>query len=150
MYTLGITLKPYVFWMLDQMGNEGNKPDSTTFVSILCACNHAGLIEKAESYLIGMVKGYDIIPSVEHYTCLIESLGRAGQINKAAELIAKLPFHPDIVMLSTFLGACIKWGNMKLGTLAFEHVMWLDKEESAPYMYMYNLCRDAGIQEEVC
>jgi hypothetical protein len=132
------------------MEQSGTMPDSTTFRSVLAACNHGGFVEKAEQCLILMTEGHRrIVRGLEHFTCMIELLGRVGQMNRAAEAIAKLPFHPDAVMLSTFLGACRKWGNMELGTLAFEQAMKLDQGETAPYMYMYNLCGDSSLRGDM-
>jgi pentatricopeptide repeat protein len=139
------------FRMMERMEQTGTMPDSATFRSALVACNHGGFVDEAERCLILMTPGHNnrVGLGLEHCTCMIELLGRAGQMNKAAEAVARLPFHPDAVMLSTLLGACRKWGNLELGTLAFEQAVWLDQVETAPYMYMYNLCKDSSIRGEM-
>jgi pentatricopeptide repeat protein len=137
--------------VLSRMEEAGAMPDSSTLGSVLAACNHGGFVDHAEQCLVRMAGPRDdcIVPGAEHFTRSIELLARAGQMNRAAEVVARLPFHPDAVMLSTLLGACRKSGDVELGTLAFEQAVALDRGGSAPYVYMYSLCGDSGVRGDL-
>ncbi|KAK0570565.1 hypothetical protein LWI29_003254 [Acer saccharum] len=99
------------------MGGEGNKaleyfyemqiigvkPDAITSVGVLVACSHSRLVDEGISHFNLMSKTYDIQPSIEHYGCLVDVLGRAGRIAEAEELIRNMPMAPDHFILGGYL-----------------------------------------------
>ena len=128
-----------VFRIFDKMINEGKKPNSVGFLSILCACSHGGLVDHGWKYFEAMWENYNIIPILEHYACMVDLLARAGQLDTAILMIKEAPFHPDKGIWLTVLGACRKWGNTELGTQAFGELELLDDKNAASYVFMSNV-----------
>ncbi|KAI8022787.1 Pentatricopeptide repeat-containing protein [Camellia lanceoleosa] len=92
--------------LFEQMKELGLKPDSVTFIALLTGCNHAGLVDEGLAYFTSMNEIYGIAPDIEHFSCLIDLLGRAGRLKEAEEYIEKFPFGHDPVVLVSFLSAC--------------------------------------------
>ncbi|KAH7282516.1 hypothetical protein KP509_35G034300 [Ceratopteris richardii] len=130
----------HFFHTLKKMEAEGVQPNSITFVSILKACSHSGLVDEGQMYFDAMSKHLNFYPSIEHYTCFLDILSRAGQLDKAAYLLGKMPFSPNSVMWHTLLGACKKWHHADLGQEAFDHAMRLDERDFAALVCMSNIC----------
>lgn len=84
--------------MFDMMVNVGILPDHMTFTIVLKACSHGGLIEKGKDYFVMMEKKFDIMPGLEHYTCMVDMLGREGRLDEAADLILEMEVDPDEVL----------------------------------------------------
>lgn len=87
---------------------EGLMPNSITFVGILSACNHGGMVELGREYFDSMVKDYSIEPQLEHYGCLVDLLARRGLIEEALDLVSNMPAKPDVVIWRSLLDACCK------------------------------------------
>ncbi|KAI6686480.1 hypothetical protein NL676_032393 [Syzygium grande] len=83
-------------------------PNSVTFVGVLSACNHKGMVDEGRSYFDKMINEYSIEPQLEHYGCLVDLLARAGLIDEALDLISGMPFKPDAVIWRSILDACWK------------------------------------------
>ncbi|KAI5067689.1 hypothetical protein GOP47_0018217 [Adiantum capillus-veneris] len=137
-----------VFGTFEKMIESGEQPDLVSFLGVLHACCHAGLLDQALVYFSVMTNDYGIIPALEHHTCLIDLHGRAGQLSKALELIERMPYHADVALWFNLLGACQKWGEVKVGTRAFEHCVQLDKENGTAYVQMCNIYTNAGMHED--
>ena len=119
-----------VIALFDKMIREGKEPDMITSTIMLTTCSHSGLLEEAQSYFETMRKGdYGMIPSVEHYSCMIDLFGRAGHLGKALEMIKNMPFSAHLTMLHTLMASCQKWGNVALGRLAFEHILQMHDKD---------------------
>ena len=136
-----------VFSILNGMLEEGQRPSMVTFVSVLNACSHAGLLERGPMFFDAIDNNYDLIPNLKHCTCIVDLLGRAGLIDKAAEFINNMPLHPDIAVWLILLGACRKWNNVDLGRYAFEHAVQLSESDSTAYVCMSNIYMNASTQE---
>ena len=134
--------------ILNGMLEEGLRPSMVTFVSVLNACSHAGLVDEGNMYLVKLSENYGMLPSLEHHNCVVDLLGRAGQLNKAVHFIEFMPFLPNLVVWHTILSACRKWSNVQLGTHIFEHALELDDKDLSTYSYMSNIFLDAGMQED--
>ncbi|KAL3611190.1 hypothetical protein D5086_002210, partial [Populus alba] len=92
--------------LFDQMEkSEGNKLDHLTFTAVLTACSHAGMVEHGQSLLLLMQQKYKIVPRLEHYACMVDLLGRAGNLNEAYDMIKKMPVKPDLFVWGALLGA---------------------------------------------
>eukprot|EP00250_Pteridium_aquilinum_P025238 c30404_g1_i1 orf=1-531(+) len=135
-----------VLSLLNKMSGEGIRPDRVTFVSVLNACSHTGTLEKGATYFNAMSENYGIAPGVKHHTCLVDLLGRAGQIERAAQIIKETPFHPDSVMWVSVIGACQKWGCAEVARQLLEQAEHLNEKESAAYVCMYNNYADAQME----
>ncbi|OMO55094.1 hypothetical protein COLO4_36206 [Corchorus olitorius] len=87
---------------------ERFKPNSITFVAVLSACNHKGMVSKGRQYFDMMINEYNIKPVLEHYGCLVNLLARAGFIDEALDLVSTMPMRPDAVIWRSLLDACCK------------------------------------------
>ncbi|XP_024540358.1 pentatricopeptide repeat-containing protein DOT4, chloroplastic-like isoform X2 [Selaginella moellendorffii] len=126
--------------LLYHMRGEGYHPDGVTFLSILNACCHAGLVDRAEHvFRVVMCQECGVVPSVQHYTCMVDLFGRTNQLDKALRLVEEMPHKPDKVTWLSLLSASRTWKNAGVGKVAFEKVMTFDKEEAAAYSLMANL-----------
>ncbi|XLU51678.1 hypothetical protein S245_046492 [Arachis hypogaea] len=96
--------------LFSRMEDMGLQPDSLSFSAILSACGHMGLVSEGKMYFDRMVRMYSIKPTVEHYGCMVDLLGRAGLIEEAHDMIKNMPMEPNAVILRSFLGACRNLG----------------------------------------
>lgn len=87
----------------DRMVKEGIRPNSITFTAILTACSYAGLVEEGKVLFRSMKSLYNLSPSIEHYGCMVDLLGRAGLLEEAKELIKKMPMKPNAVIWGALL-----------------------------------------------
>ncbi|XP_022137435.1 pentatricopeptide repeat-containing protein At1g74600, chloroplastic [Momordica charantia] len=131
------------------MKKEGIKPDPVTFVGVLSACSHNGLVDEAYFHLNSMVKDYGIQPGYRHYACMVDLLGRCGRLKEAEELINNMPIEPDALIWGTLLAACKVHGDIEFGKLAAKKVMELKPCDTGAYVSLSNICADMGLWEEV-
>ncbi|KAK1271093.1 Pentatricopeptide repeat-containing protein [Acorus gramineus] len=97
------------FDAFSRMGTmDGLLPNSITFVGILSACNHGGLVKEGRTYFDQMVHEYEIEPRIEHYGCMVDLLARAGFIEEALTMVSNIPFKPDAVIWRSLLDACCR------------------------------------------
>ncbi len=95
----------------EQTSEEGVQPDEKTFVCLLSAYSHAGLVDEGMRLYASMIKDYMIAAELEHYTCMVDLLGRAGTLQEAENMIKSMPFKPDVATWMGLLGACRTHGN---------------------------------------
>jgi pentatricopeptide repeat protein len=92
--------------LFKQMECTGMKPNHSTFIGILLGCSHSGLVDEGWYHFKSMSEDHDIMPRAEHYTCIVDLLGRAGCLDEAHELINNMPVEPDAAVWGALLGAC--------------------------------------------
>jgi pentatricopeptide repeat protein len=92
--------------VFEQMKMSEEKPDDITFVSVLTACAHAGLVDEGRQFFQSMSSACGVQPELKHYGCMVDLLGRAGLLDEAEELIGGMPMAPDVKLLVALLGAC--------------------------------------------
>lgn len=119
-----------------EMLSYGLKPDKITFLGVLSACSHSGLVSKAYTYFDSMLKDYGIEPDVEHYSCLVDALGRAGLLREAEEVIEDMPFEASASTYRALLGACRNQPNMEIGQRIARKLLCLD---SSAYVLLSNM-----------
>ena len=125
--------------LFEKMKDTGLKPDSITFVAILSACNHGGLVSEGREYFKSMVMDYNLEPKEEHYACMTDLLGRIGQLEEAYDLIAKMPLLPCKSAWGALLNACRMHGNVELAKLSAQKLFDLDPEDSGIYVLLANI-----------
>ena len=103
-----------VIELFKEMEREGVRPDSVTFLSILAACSRNGMVEMGRHLFHSMVKDYHIEPSPQHYSSMVDMLGRAGKLEEAEELMTQIPGQPGFSLLQSLLGACRIHGNVEM------------------------------------
>eukprot|EP01018_Ginkgo_biloba_P019332 Gb_33828 [translate_table: standard] len=125
--------------LFEQMQNSTTKPNHVTFVGVLSACCHAGLVDDGWQYFGRMSQYYQITPVVEHYCCMVDLLGRAGYLDEALEFIHNMPVKPDAAVWGSLLGACRTYNNIELGERVAEYLFELDPTNSATYVLLSNM-----------
>ncbi|KAM1827738.1 hypothetical protein ACFX14_020791 [Malus domestica] len=137
------------FDLFERMLALGWKPDGVTFIGVLSACSRAGLVEKGHHYFESMVKEHGITPIVDHYTCIIDLLSRAGRLEEAKNFINKMPFRPDAIGWATLLSSCRLHHNMEIGKWAAESLLELEPQNAASYILLSSLYAAKGKWDEV-
>ncbi|KAG8388682.1 hypothetical protein BUALT_Bualt02G0150700 [Buddleja alternifolia] len=135
--------------LFHEMEESGINPDGIAFVAILYACSHAGLVEKGCGIFDKMTKIYGIKPEIEHYGCMVDLYGRAGQLMKAYEFVTKMPIPPNDVIWRTLLGACSFHGNVKLAEKVKKKLSELDHNNSGDHVLLSNIYATAGKWKDV-
>ncbi|XP_020531158.1 putative pentatricopeptide repeat-containing protein At3g23330 [Amborella trichopoda] len=128
---------------------RSTKPNESTFIAVLTACCHAGLINRAKTYFQSMVEDYGIGPRLDHYSCMADLLGRAGHVKEAAELITSMPMEPDAVIWGSLLSASEKTGDVEIAEKAAKMLFELEPEDDGPYVSLSNVYAGARRWEEV-
>ncbi|XP_020230155.1 pentatricopeptide repeat-containing protein At1g71420 [Cajanus cajan] len=119
-------------------------PDSATFVALLSACSHVGLVDEGVKLFNSMSGDHGIVPQLDHYSCMIDLYGRAGKLSEAENLIRKMPMEPDSVIWSSLLGSCRKHGEARLAKLAADKFKELEPNKSLGYVQMSNIYSSGG------
>ncbi|KAF8401074.1 hypothetical protein HHK36_014377 [Tetracentron sinense] len=125
------------------MKYAGVEPNDVTFVGLLSACNHSGLVQKGWEYFHCMKKEYGIEPRHQHYACVVDLLGRAGYLDEAYEFIMKMPIEPAVTVWGALLSACKIYRHVTLGEYAAERVFMLDPLNAGHYVQLSNLYASA-------
>lgn len=135
--------------LFKEMQREMAAPDYITFVNLLTACAHSGLVEEGRHYFRCMIEVHGIEPGSEHFGCMVDLLGRAGMMEEAKKLINEMPMSPDAGVLGALLGACKIHGNIELGEEIGKRVIELEPNNSGRYVLLANLYAKAGRWEDV-
>jgi pentatricopeptide repeat protein len=113
---------------------EGLRPDDITFIGVLSACVHAGLLEDGRRWFNSLKLDFQIIPKIEHYSCMVDLLARAGHLEEAWDFIEKVPGKADAVMLGALLAACRKSKNIEVSGRVIDRIMQLEPSNSWNYV----------------
>ncbi|KAK4282196.1 hypothetical protein QN277_013601 [Acacia crassicarpa] len=132
-----------------KMIRSGVKPNYVTFVSLLTACSHAGLLEEGWHWFNRMYHDFNVEPGIEHYSCLVDLLGRAGYLNEAYGLIKEMKVRPDFIIWGSLLGACRIHKNVELGEISARKLFELDSSNCGYFVLLSNIYADAGRWEDV-
>eukprot|EP01018_Ginkgo_biloba_P030437 Gb_10713 [translate_table: standard] len=127
-----------------QMQQTGMEPDHITFIAVLSACSHAGLVDEGWRYFNGMIENSYMTPRLEHYACMVDLLGRAGCLDEAKEFINKMPLEPDVVVWGALLGACRIHCNIELGESVAERLFELEPNNAGNYVLLSSIYAEAG------
>lgn len=130
--------------LFGRMEEAGVRPNEVTFVGVLCACSHGGLVQTARRYFHSMRTVYGIEPQIEHYGCMVDTLGRAGLLEEALSLVQAMPVEPNSVLWGTLLGACWIHGNADIGEYVVERLAKLKPEDGAVYVLLANIYATTG------
>lgn len=125
--------------LFDEMKKGEIKPDWITFVAVLLACNHAGMVDLGIKYFNSMVKDFGIKTRPEHYGCMVDLLGRAGRLSEAVDMIKSMPFKPHPAIFGTLLGACRIHKNMHMAEFAAKNLLELDPTSATGYVQLANV-----------
>ncbi|CAI9292429.1 unnamed protein product [Lactuca saligna] len=141
---------PHAIQIFGRMLRLGFQPDEITFLALLTACSHTGLVDKGWKFFNSMMHVYNVGPKSEHYACLVDILGRAGQLDKALKVVDQMPHDMrDGVALGALLGACKLHGDDELASEIGQKVIDFEPNESGGYVLLANVFAASGRWEEV-
>ena len=109
------------------------KPNEVTFVGLIYACSHVGLVSK-DHYLFKSMEDYEINPSLQHYTCFLDLLSRSGQLDEAENLINAMPFMPNEPTWAALLSACKHHNKIEMGIRVADHLLSLEPKDPSTYI----------------
>uniref|UniRef100_A0A7N0TDW4 Pentatricopeptide repeat-containing protein n=1 Tax=Kalanchoe fedtschenkoi TaxID=63787 RepID=A0A7N0TDW4_KALFE len=127
-----------------EMPKKVIKPDEVTFVGVLTACSHAGLLQEGQKHFEDMSDVYNLSPLPEHYGCMVDILGRSGLIDEAEEFIQKMPIEPDAFVWGALLGACSIHGRVVQGKWVLEKLIEIEPGKDGAYILMSNIYSSAS------
>lgn len=128
---------------------EGVRPTHGTFVGVLLACAHAGVVDKGLEYFETMEKVYGLTPEMKHYGCIVDLLSRSGDLESAYEFIKRMPVEPDVVVWRILLSASQVHGNLPLAEIAANKLLELDPSNSGNYILSSNTYAGSNRWEDV-
>ncbi|XP_057778185.1 pentatricopeptide repeat-containing protein At3g05340 [Salvia miltiorrhiza] len=134
--------------LYEQMKSDDVEPTDVTFLSLLHACSHVGLLHKGMEFLQSMVKTYGMKPRMEHYACVVDMLGRAGLLKEAKSFIEGLRVKPDALVWQALLGACSIYGDVDVGKYAAEELAQAAPDSPVPFVSMANIYSSRGRWKE--
>eukprot|EP00257_Ricinus_communis_P018813 XP_015577625.1 pentatricopeptide repeat-containing protein At2g27610 isoform X1 [Ricinus communis] len=131
-----------------EMQDQNLELDGVTFIGVISACTHAGLVDEGQKYFDIMVEDHHIEPTMEHYSCMVDLYSRAGILGKAVDVINEMPFPAGATVWRTLLAASHVYRNIELGKLAAENLISLQPQDSAAYVLLSNIYAAAGNWQE--
>ncbi|PON38526.1 DYW domain containing protein [Parasponia andersonii] len=134
---------------LHEMLKWGEKPDHVTFVSLLSACSHRGLVDEGLEYYASMQTKFSVPPAIEHCCCIIDLLGRSGRLAEAEDFIKQMPVPPNDLVWRSLLSSCKIHRNLELGRRAAERLLELDPSDDSAYVLYSNVCATTGRWDDV-
>ncbi|KFK29928.1 hypothetical protein AALP_AA7G196500 [Arabis alpina] len=135
--------------LFKQMKSLGIKPDKVTFIGVLSACSHSGLVSEAYKHIQSMHRDYGIKPEIEHYSCLADALGRAGLVQQAENLIESMSMKASASMYRTLLAACRAKGDTETGKRVATKLLELEPLDSSAYVLLSNMYAAASKWDEM-
>ncbi|MQL91513.1 hypothetical protein Taro_024136 [Colocasia esculenta] len=133
-----------LFARMQEEWDDCIEPNDITFLGVLCACSHGGLVEQGKMYFNSMIRDYHITPTIRHYGCMIDLLGRAGLVREAYELIRGMPMDCNAVVWRTLLAACRVHGDLELGECVRRHLLELESDHSSDYVLLSHMYASSG------
>ncbi|KAL9233921.1 hypothetical protein vseg_008854 [Gypsophila vaccaria] len=130
--------------LFDEMLAENVRPEGVTYLAILSACSHSGMIDECREYFSKLCSDRQISPQVEHYSCMVDLLGRAGRLKEAKSLIESMPMKPNAGVWQTLLSACRVHGDLNLGKEIGKIILELDGDNPVNYVIMSQIYANAG------
>lgn len=121
------------------MEREKIMPNGVTFISILGACTHAGLVQEGRSRFLSMTRDYGIRPEIGHYGCMVDMLSKAGLLDEALELIKSMEFEPNSIIWGALLNGCKLHGNSQIAKDAVQQLMILEPMNSGHYNLLVSM-----------
>ncbi|XP_059671139.1 pentatricopeptide repeat-containing protein At1g11290, chloroplastic-like [Cornus florida] len=134
--------------ILDKMTKQGLNPDDITFLGCLSACSHGGYVDEGIWVFRIMIDVHNLKPRREHFSCIVDMLGRAGRLNEAERFIEEMGIESDVFVWETLLGACRLHGDMGLAEKSVKKIIELQPEKHGPYVLLANMYADRGLWED--
>ncbi|CAN0877694.1 Pentatricopeptide repeat-containing protein At1g56690, mitochondrial [Linum grandiflorum] len=131
------------------MKSSGVSPDEVTFIGVLSACSYTGRVKEGLELFESMESIHSVVPKTEHYSCVVDLLGRAGKLNEAMELIQNMSVEPDAFVWGALLGGCRIHNRLDMAEVAAKKLILLEPENSGHYILLSNIYSSQGKWDEV-
>lgn len=144
---MGLAMYGYAdeaFKCFAEMIEDDLNPNEISFMGLLTACTHAGLVDNGLEYFDMMAQVYGITPKVEHYGCVVDLLSRAGRLDQAESLINSMPMQPNVIVWGALLGGCRIYKDAERGERIVRHILELDSNHSGSLVYLANVYASMG------
>ncbi|KAL2905522.1 hypothetical protein RDABS01_004232 [Bienertia sinuspersici] len=125
------------------------RPNKVTMIGVLTACSHAGMVEEGRRFFRSMEEIYGITPAGDHYTCMVDLLGRSGHLEEALEVAKSMPLDPQGSVWGALLGACSIHNNPDIAEVAASHLFELEPDSIGNHILLANILASAGRWDSV-
>ncbi|XP_026385828.1 pentatricopeptide repeat-containing protein At4g39952, mitochondrial-like [Papaver somniferum] len=133
--------------LFQQMEDSGARPNGLSFLAVLLACTHAGLVEAGKD-IFSRMERYAIQPTLKHYACMVDLLGRAGYLHEAENLVLSMPIVPDGGVWGSLLGCCRTHNDVEMAERVAKRAIELDPKNDGYYILMANMLNSMGLWEK--
>ncbi|XP_021836580.1 pentatricopeptide repeat-containing protein At5g44230 [Spinacia oleracea] len=127
-----------------EMKKTDIRPNRVTLIGVLTACSHAGMVEEGRKLFKTMEETYGVTPTGDHYTCMVDLLGRSGHLEEALDLAKSMPIEPHGGVWGALLGACSIYNNPETAEIAASHLFELEPNNIGNYVLFANILSSAG------
>ncbi|KAG4378120.1 hypothetical protein GLYMA_18G275000v4 [Glycine max] len=134
--------------IFENMIHQGSSPSYISFITVLGACSHAGLVEEGKILFESMLSKYRIHPGMEHYACMVDLLGRANRLDEAIKLIEDMHFEPGPTVWGSLLGSCRIHCNVELAERASTLLFELEPRNAGNYVLLADIYAEAKMWSE--
>lgn len=134
--------------VFEQMIEAGFKPDGVTFISLLSACSHAGLVDEGRKLFDMMLKVFRIEPHMEHYACMVDLLGRAGLMQEASDIVKSMPIEPNACVWGALLNSCRMHKNTDVADALASQIFGENTDSTGNFMLLSNIYAASGRWED--
>uniref|UniRef100_A0A7N0UD44 Pentatricopeptide repeat-containing protein n=1 Tax=Kalanchoe fedtschenkoi TaxID=63787 RepID=A0A7N0UD44_KALFE len=132
-----------------KMIDEGFTPNYVTYLAVLCACSHGGLVNEGKEYFLSMTRDYNILPQGKHYAAMVDLYGRAGRLQEAYDFVQSSPCSKHSVIWGSLLGACRIHGDVNLARIAAKKYFELEPANAGKYIVLSNAYASCGLWDKV-
>lgn len=122
-----------------KMKNEKVEPNEVTFIGVLYACSHGGLVDEGRKIFSSMLNTYNITPKFEHYGCMVDLFGRANLLREALEVVEQMPMGPNVVIWGSLMAACRVHNELELGEFAAKRVLDIEPAHDGAHVLLSNI-----------
>lgn len=130
--------------LFSEMKERGVKPDALTFLAVLSACNHAGLVTEGQQVFKQVNADYEIPLTIEHYACLVDLLGRSGKVEDALEIMRTMPMKPSTRIWSSLVSACKLHGRLDIAEMLGPQLIRSEPDNAANYTLLNMIYAEHG------
>ncbi|KAI9109870.1 hypothetical protein K1719_018911 [Acacia pycnantha] len=135
--------------LFNELHETGIQPVAITFTALLSGCKNSGLVDEGWKYFDSMKTDYNLNPTIEHYCCMVDLLGKAGYLDEAWDFVNTMPMEPDASIWGALLASCRIHKKVRLAEIAAKHLFELEPDNSANYVLMMNLYSALNQWEDV-
>jgi len=125
--------------LFSKMCDLGVRATKSTFVALLSACSHNGLVDEGWKHYKLMIEEFGLEETVEHRVLMVDMLGRAGRLHEAYKFVEEMGHRAESEVWGALLSACRDHGDLKMGKSIAEHLFRLDSENTGYYVTLSNL-----------